>query len=348
MSTIVVMMFWFVVILRFTRRTVRIRKANIAIIFFSRQLNIFLYIWTNQLNAKKWDEPCRHRNENTAHYRSQCSLTASVADKKCAFIVCSHMPFQFKCCVRGEITMLTYIWRLFTEEFQMNPIHVLPHIRFSATDICTFVTLLRLIFRFQVHPFYMFSQFARIKGNVCAFITPKDIFSCVYTIDVVFQRRKTSRFMATIIATTNHTFVPSLLVPLKIWPACSCIAAHIASNPQSFMDGLNVRCKMLPCFNFIFTVVTAMPHGILTWGLLFFWRYLTLDVLFHHFPNPAFLIFCFTFWRKKHNAEFQFKLTIIALFFPYELLKKNTILWHIEGGKGVQTSSFRESQKLFF
>ena len=116
MSTIVVMMFWFVVILRFTRRTVRIRKAKIAIIFFSRHLDIFLYIWINQLNAKKWDEPCRHRNENTAHYRSQCSLTASVADKKCAFIVCSHMPFQFKCCVRGEITMLTYIWRLFTEE----------------------------------------------------------------------------------------------------------------------------------------------------------------------------------------------------------------------------------------
>lgn len=229
----------------------------------------------------------------------------------------------------------------------MNPIHMLSHIRFSAADICTLVTLLRLIFRFQVHPFYMFSQFARIKGNMCAFITPKDIFSCMYTIDVIFQRRRASRFMATIIATIYHTFVPSLLVPLKIWPACSCIAAHIASNPQSFMDGLNVRCKMLPCFSFIFTVVTAMPHGILTWGLLFFWRYLTLDVFFHHLPNPAFLIFSSTFWRKKHDAEFQFKLTIIAFFFPYELLKENTFLWHIEGDKGVQTTSFRESEKCF-
>ena len=109
------------------------------------------------------------------------------------------------------------------------------------------------------------------------------------------------------------------------------------------MDGLNVRCKMLPCFSFIFTLVTAMPHGILTWGLLFFWRYLTLDVLFHHFPNPAFLIFCFTFWRKKHNAEFQFKLTIIALFFPYELLKKTQ---SSDTSKGARGSRLLHSVKV--
>ena len=126
-----------------------------TITFFSRHIFVYLNKSTkreqNEMNLRE------HRNKNTAHYRSQYYLTASVADKKCAVIVCSHMPFHFKCCVRGEITMLIYIWRLFTEEFQMNPIHVLPHIRFSATDICTFVTLLRLIFRLQVHPFDMFS-----------------------------------------------------------------------------------------------------------------------------------------------------------------------------------------------
>ena len=90
MSTIVVIMLCFVVIVMFTRRTVRIRKAKIAIIFFSRHIFVYLNKSTkreqNEMNLR------RHRNKNTAHFRSQYSfICISCRQKKCLHCVCSLM-----------------------------------------------------------------------------------------------------------------------------------------------------------------------------------------------------------------------------------------------------------------
>ena len=88
MSTIVVIMLCFVVIVMFTRRTVRIRKAKIAIIFFSRHIFVYLNKSTkreqNEMNLR------RHRNKNTAHFRSHYSLICiSCRQKMCLHCVCS-------------------------------------------------------------------------------------------------------------------------------------------------------------------------------------------------------------------------------------------------------------------